>query len=78
MATVYQAGDSAGWTRMGQVDSKDRAANKSFYVGDTVVFESCNATSLIATYTSGSDGVTFEKHGHFYFICGYAGHRQAG
>jgi hypothetical protein len=76
MATVYQAGDSAGWTRMGQVDSKDWAANKSFHVGDTVVFnynsqfhnvkqvtqqgfEPCNATFLIATYTSGSDGVTF-------------------
>jgi|UniRef100_B9II32 hypothetical protein len=76
MAPVYQAGDSAGWTRMGQVDSKDWAANKSFHVGDTVVFnynsqfhnvkqvtqqgfEPCNATFLIATYTSGSDGVTF-------------------
>jgi len=76
MATVYQAGDSAGWTRMGQIDSKDWAANKSFHVGDTVVFnynyhfhnvkqvahqdfESCNATSLIATCTGGFDGVTF-------------------
>ncbi|CAK7348045.1 unnamed protein product [Dovyalis caffra] len=41
-------------------------------------FESCNATSPIATYTNGSDTVTLEKLGHFYFICGYPGHCQAG
>ncbi|KAJ6425856.1 hypothetical protein OIU84_026436 [Salix udensis] len=95
MAAVYNAGDSAGWTSMGQVDYKDWAANKNFHVGDTLVFnynnqfhnvkqvtqqgfESCNATSPIATYTNGSDKVTLEKHGHFYFICGYPGHCQAG
>uniref|UniRef100_A0A6N2LH90 Phytocyanin domain-containing protein n=1 Tax=Salix viminalis TaxID=40686 RepID=A0A6N2LH90_SALVM len=95
MAAVYQAGDSAGWTSMGQVDYKEWAANKNFHVGDTLVFnynnqfhnvkqvtrrgfDSCNATSPIATYTNGSDSVTLEKHGHFYFICGYPGHCQAG
>jgi hypothetical protein len=95
MATVYQVGDSAGWTSMGQVDYQDWAANKNFHVGDTLVFnynnqfhnvkqvthqgfESCNATSPIATYTNGSDTVTLEKLGHFYFICGYPGHCQAG
>ncbi|KAF9664692.1 hypothetical protein SADUNF_Sadunf16G0044700 [Salix dunnii] len=95
MAAVYQAGDSAGWTSMGQVDYKEWASNKNFHVGDTLVFnynnhfhnvkqvtqqgfESCNATSPIATYSNGSDTVTLEKHGHFYFICGYPGHCQAG
>ncbi|KAJ6729785.1 MAVICYANIN-LIKE [Salix viminalis] len=95
IAAVYQVGDSAGWTSMGQVDYQDWAANKNFHVGDTLVFnynnqfhnvkqvahpgfESCNATSPIATYTNGSDTVALEKLGHFYFICGYPGHCQAG
>ncbi|KAJ6710082.1 BLUE COPPER PROTEIN [Salix koriyanagi] len=95
MAAVYQVGDSAGWTSMGQVDYHDWAATKNFHVGDTLVFnynnqfhnvkqvahpgfESCNATSPIATYTNGSDTVALEKLGHFYFICGYPGHCQAG
>ncbi|KAJ7007545.1 hypothetical protein NC653_006550 [Populus alba x Populus x berolinensis] len=38
MAVVYQVGDSAGWTSMGQVDYQDWAANKIFHSGDTLVF----------------------------------------
>ncbi|KAJ6955235.1 hypothetical protein NC652_006622 [Populus alba x Populus x berolinensis] len=38
MAVVYQVGDSAGWTSMGQVDYQDWAANKNFHGGDTLVF----------------------------------------
>ncbi|KAJ6338124.1 hypothetical protein OIU76_007743 [Salix suchowensis] len=38
MAAVYQCGDSAGWTSMGQVDYHDWAATKNFHVGDTLVF----------------------------------------
>jgi hypothetical protein len=35
--------------------------------------------SYLHGYNSGSDRVTFENHGHFYFISGYRpGHRQAG
>ncbi|KAJ6688172.1 MAVICYANIN-LIKE [Salix koriyanagi] len=68
MAAVYQAGDSAGWTSMGQVDYKEWAANKNF----------SRRRYSLATYTNGSDTVTLEKHGHFYFICGYPGHCQAG
>lgn len=41
-------------------------------------FLSCNATSAIATYTSGSDTVTLTTSGHFYFLCGFPGHCQAG
>ncbi|KAJ6406182.1 hypothetical protein OIU84_009831 [Salix udensis] len=95
MAAVYQVGDSAGWTSMGQVDYQEWAASKNFHGGDTLVFhynnqfhnvkqvtqegfESCNASSPIATYTNGYDAVTIEKLGHLYFICGYPGHCQAG
>ncbi|CAL9026061.1 unnamed protein product [Prunus brigantina] len=41
-------------------------------------FQSCNATSAIATYTSGSDTFTLKRPGHFYFLCGAPGHCQAG
>ncbi|KAF9681275.1 hypothetical protein SADUNF_Sadunf06G0208800 [Salix dunnii] len=95
MAVVYQVGDSAGWTSMGQVDYQEWAASKNFHIGDTLVFnynnqfhnvkqvtqqgfESCNASSPIATYTNGYDTVAIEKPGHLYFICGYPGHCQTG
>ncbi|KAK8693908.1 hypothetical protein V6N13_071475 [Hibiscus sabdariffa] len=41
-------------------------------------FQSCNGTSAIASYTSGSDSVTLKRPGHFYFLCGVPGHCQAG
>ncbi|XVE73131.1 hypothetical protein DITRI_Ditri11bG0092900 [Diplodiscus trichospermus] len=41
-------------------------------------FQSCNATSAIASYTSGSDSVPLKRPGHFYFLCGVPGHCQAG
>ncbi|ONH95639.1 hypothetical protein PRUPE_7G082100 [Prunus persica] len=41
-------------------------------------FQSCNATSAIAAYTSGSDTFTLKRPGHFYFLCGAPGHCQAG
>ncbi|XWS31575.1 hypothetical protein CRYUN_Cryun23aG0088100 [Craigia yunnanensis] len=41
-------------------------------------FQSCNGTSAIASYTSGSDSVTLKRTGHFYFLCGVSGHCQAG
>lgn len=41
-------------------------------------FQSCNATSPVATYTSGSDSVTLKRTGHYYFLCGVPGHCQAG
>ncbi|KAJ6938800.1 mavicyanin-like [Populus alba x Populus x berolinensis] len=94
-STVYQVGDSTGWTSMGGVDYQDWAADKSFHAGDTLVFsynmqfhnvkqvtsqdfETCNATSPTATYTSGSDAINLERLGHVYFICGFPGHYQAG
>ncbi|KAE8675197.1 Stellacyanin [Hibiscus syriacus] len=41
-------------------------------------YQSCNGTSAIASYTSGSDSVTLKRTGHFYFLCGVPGHCQAG
>ncbi|KAL0756806.1 hypothetical protein Bca101_094474 [Brassica carinata] len=41
-------------------------------------FISCNATSALATYNSGSDTVALKKPGHYYFLCGFPGHCQAG
>lgn len=41
-------------------------------------FLSCNATSAVATYTSGSDMVALTTPGHYYFLCGFSGHCQAG
>ncbi|KAB5568372.1 hypothetical protein DKX38_002165 [Salix brachista] len=37
-STVYQVGDSAGWTSMGGVDYQDWSADKNFHVGDVLVF----------------------------------------
>ncbi|CAN4092989.1 unnamed protein product [Withania somnifera] len=36
---VYQVGDSAGWTTIGNVDYKQWAANRTFLVGDVIVFQ---------------------------------------
>ncbi|CAN6979101.1 unnamed protein product [Brassica rapa subsp. trilocularis] len=41
-------------------------------------FLSCNATSALATYNSGSDTVALKNPGHYYFLCGFPGHCQAG
>ncbi|KAF3943710.1 hypothetical protein ACB098_10G077400 [Castanea mollissima] len=41
-------------------------------------FQSCNATSPVASYTSGSDSITLKSPGNFYYLCGVPGHCQAG
>ncbi|KAK6239197.1 hypothetical protein QUC31_004666 [Theobroma cacao] len=41
-------------------------------------FQSCNGTSAIASYNSGSDTVSLKRPGHYYFLCGVPGHCQAG
>ncbi|XP_044494629.1 stellacyanin-like [Mangifera indica] len=96
-ATVYKVGDSAGWTlpSIGQVNYTKWASNKTFHVGDVLVFTydilyhnvervtqknygSCNATSPIASYSTGNDSITLKKIGHKYFICGVDDHCQMG
>ncbi|XP_031256771.1 mavicyanin-like [Pistacia vera] len=95
LGAVYEVGDSAGWSTMGNVDYNKWASSKNFHVGDKIVFnynnqfhnvkqvshqdfQSCNATSSIAVYTSGSDSITLKSLGHYYFLCGVPGHCEAG
>ncbi|KAE8656298.1 Detected protein of unknown function [Hibiscus syriacus] len=41
-------------------------------------YNSCNATSPIAFYSSGSDTINLTKPGHYYFICSLQGRCLAG
>ncbi|XP_070035751.1 mavicyanin-like [Nicotiana tomentosiformis] len=41
-------------------------------------FHSCNAGNPIVTYSSGNDSITIVGPGHYYYICGFRGHCQAG
>ncbi|XP_019168135.1 PREDICTED: mavicyanin-like isoform X2 [Ipomoea nil] len=95
MGGVYKVGDGSGWTTIGNVDYKKWAADKTFAIGDVVVFEynpqyhdvmevthamyrSCNASSPIATYTTGNDSITINSSGHHFFLCSVPGHCQSG
>ncbi|XP_030948100.1 mavicyanin-like isoform X2 [Quercus lobata] len=82
MAATYIVGDSAGWTIQIPVDYTKWSSTNNFHVGDKIVthqnFQSCNATSPIASYTSGSDSITLKSPGNFYYLCGVPGHCQAG
>nr|XP_011465819.1 PREDICTED: early nodulin-20-like [Fragaria vesca subsp. vesca] len=40
-------------------------------------FESCDPSSPIAAYDSGSDNIMLERLGHYYFLCGIPGHCNA-
>ena len=41
-------------------------------------FQACNATTPMATYTTGNDSYPIKTHGHHYFLCGVPGHCLAG
>ncbi|XP_021761125.1 mavicyanin-like [Chenopodium quinoa] len=41
-------------------------------------YRACNASSPIATHTTGNDTITITKHGHYFFLCGVPGHCQSG
>ncbi|GAA0184892.1 hypothetical protein LIER_32180 [Lithospermum erythrorhizon] len=41
-------------------------------------FRACNASSPIATHTTGNDSITITTPGHHFFLCGVPGHCQAG
>ncbi|XP_024973820.1 mavicyanin-like [Cynara cardunculus var. scolymus] len=43
-----------------------------------VSFESCNITMSMKTYESGNDSFTITAPGHYYFICSFPGHCDAG
>ncbi|KAI3449638.1 hypothetical protein Pfo_006303 [Paulownia fortunei] len=41
-------------------------------------FHSCDATAPISTYATGNDSIVIHSPGHYYYICGFVGHCQAG
>ncbi|KAF6139138.1 hypothetical protein GIB67_009981 [Kingdonia uniflora] len=41
-------------------------------------YESCDATTPLATYATGKDSITIKKSGHHFFLCGVTGHCEAG
>ncbi|XP_055814635.1 mavicyanin-like [Solanum dulcamara] len=94
MATVYQVGDSAGWTF--NYNYNEWAFFKQFQVGDTLVFNydpqlhnvrqvdindynSCTEINPIASFNSGSDSITLDTPGvDYFFLCGIPGHCASG
>ncbi|WOL15211.1 mavicyanin [Canna indica] len=38
----------------------------------------CSGSSPLATYITGNDSITIKTKGHYYFICGFPGHCDAG
>ncbi|KAE9596469.1 putative cupredoxin [Lupinus albus] len=42
------------------------------------MYQSCNASSPITTFTSGNDSIKITNQGHHFFICGIPGHCQMG
>ncbi|WOG94845.1 hypothetical protein DCAR_0314142 [Daucus carota subsp. sativus] len=55
--------------------------NKEFHNVLQVSYEnykSCNATNPIAIFTTGNDSITIKSPAHFFYICGYPQHCQAG
>ncbi|XP_031256750.1 mavicyanin-like [Pistacia vera] len=94
LGTVYIVGDSTGWRVGTVDYNKWASAkkfnvgdvivfkydNKLHDVKQVThqAFRSCNATSAAATYTTGFDSITIKSYGHFYFLCSFPGHCQAG
>ncbi|KAM0837102.1 hypothetical protein ACQ4PT_061885 [Festuca glaucescens] len=91
-AVDYTVGDSSGWT--GGVDYSTWASDKTFNVGDTLVFQygashnvaevgsadysACSATNSIQSYSDQNSKIKLTKPGTRYFICAAAGHCAGG
>ncbi|KAK4357385.1 hypothetical protein RND71_022995 [Anisodus tanguticus] len=41
-------------------------------------YHKCNAGNPITSYSSGNDSITIKGPGHYYYICGFPGHCEAG
>ncbi|KAJ4869865.1 hypothetical protein Rs2_11002 [Raphanus sativus] len=93
--SFYEVGDTNGWTtKMGLDYYKTWSSSKTFYVGDSLIFqykhlhnvlevsfedyESCNPNSALTTYHSEYEPVKLNRTGHYYFICGVPGHCESG
>ncbi|KAF8008089.1 hypothetical protein BT93_K1925 [Corymbia citriodora subsp. variegata] len=93
MATNYVVGGvNGGWDT--NTDQTTWASSQRFLVGDNLIFQyspghdvsevtkadydSCQVTSPIQTYTSGSTAIPLTSPGKRYFICSSPGHCAAG
>ncbi|XP_065872449.1 blue copper protein-like [Euphorbia lathyris] len=92
VATVYTVGDSSGWA-IG-VDYSIWATDKTFNVGDTLVFnyggedtvdevngsdyKTCRVGEAITTDSSGSTSIELKTPGTHYFISAVTGHCESG
>ncbi|KZV31580.1 hypothetical protein F511_13520 [Dorcoceras hygrometricum] len=90
-AAIYTVGDSSGWSIGGY---GSWASDKSFTVGDTLVFnyapghtvdevspndyQSCTTGNALTTDSSGATSITLRSAGQHYFICGVPGHCSSG
>ncbi|WCJ43593.1 Blue copper protein [Euphorbia peplus] len=90
MATEYIVGEGEGWT-VGP-NYTEWAADKVFYVGDTLVFQyqsphnvykvdgvgfkDCASSGTLLN--SGNDTITLAKPGKKWYICGYSDHCSRG
>lgn len=45
---------------------------------DLAGFRSCNMTKPLKIYQSGNDSFTIQARGHYFFICSFPGHCEAG
>ncbi|XP_075516056.1 chemocyanin-like [Primulina tabacum] len=91
-AAIYTVGDSSGWSMGGGYGSW--ASDKTFTVGDTLVFnyasghtvdevstndyKTCTTGNAITTDSSGATTITLNTAGPHYFICGIPGHCGGG
>ncbi|PNX79335.1 blue copper protein [Trifolium pratense] len=88
LATVHTVGDTTGWAIA--VDYTTWASDKTFAVGDTLVFnygaghtvdevkesdyKSCTTGNSISTDSTGATTIPLKKAGKHYFICAVPGH----
>ncbi|KAI3460055.1 hypothetical protein Pfo_016718 [Paulownia fortunei] len=91
-AAVYTVGESSGWSMGGDYGSW--ASDKTFTVGDTLVFnyspghtvdevsasdyKTCTTGNAIASDSSGATSITLKTAGPHYYICGVPGHCGSG
>ncbi|KAK4434225.1 Blue copper protein [Sesamum alatum] len=91
-AAVYTVGESSGWAMGGDYGSW--ASDKTFAVGDTLVFnyapghtvdevsandyKSCTTGNSLSSDSSGATSITLKSAGSHYFICGVPGHCSGG
>ncbi|KAG6402658.1 hypothetical protein SASPL_134860 [Salvia splendens] len=91
-AAVFTVGDTSGWS-IGS-DYSTWASDKTFSVGDTLVFtypsghtvdevsasdyKTCTVGNAIASDSSGSTSVSLKTAGPHYYICGVPGHCGGG